>query len=487
MLGSYRRSTVLVFADESSLICEISSGLKQNENLIPLIVPNWSEFDQALKAHELSMVLFVLKQGRTRNEGADSAQFNQVISRFPRIRGIHANTQIILLTVCNLSIEQNCQAAMHGASAILNTNAPDFRQNLLQYLDDCHERYLDLTFNSKSILDENDQEQLNLYGSSRALVDVVTMARKAAKVSDAPVIITGESGTGKQRLAEIIHRFDEKRSRHPFVCVNCAAITGSLAESELFGHAKGAFTGATEDRRGYFRFADGGTIMLDEIGELPLALQPKILRVAQEGLVLPVGSDREYPVDVRIIAATHRNLEDMIHKGEFRLDLYQRLNVIHLKVPPLRQRTEDIPVLFQSFLKKYSHYCACEISDVDPVVYEVLAKSIGSGNVRELENLVRQILVFKDRGHRIEVSDLPHEVIRRSMVKHDAQMKVIVSDDTIDALSTGSKSLAEVVEEYEKYMLARLVERGYSQTDIADNLGITRRTLYNKLQKYDLR
>ena len=311
-------------------------------------------------------------------------------------------------------------------------------------------------------------------------------ARRAAKVSDAPIIIYGESGTGKQLLAESIHRMDDKRSKASFVVVNCSAITGTLAESELFGHKKGAFTGATEDRLGYFRTANRGSILLDEISELSLSLQPKILRVLQEGLVMPVGSDKEYEVDVRIIAATNRELKDLVCNGSFRLDLFQRLNVISLMMPPLRQRAEDIPALFDTFIKKYAHYYSGQIHSVDPSVFEVLAHTLGKGNIRELENVVRQILVFKESGSRIEITDLPRELIESKIHPLGSEIKVQIPEETIDALVKGSTMLSDAVAEYEKIMLARLMERGVNQTTLAERLGVTRRTLYNKLNKYKL-
>jgi len=259
----------------------------------------------------------------------------------------------------------------------------------------------------------------------------------------------------------------------------------------LFGHRKGAFTGATEDRQGYFRVADKGTILLDEIGELSLSLQPKILRVLQDAVVMPVGSDKEYSVDLRIIAATHCDIKRMILQGQFRLDLYQRLNVIQLYVPSLRERAEDIPVLFEAFLKKYAHYSRCEINGVDPRVYEILGESLGSGNIRELENLVRQILIFKEQGHRIEISDLPLEIIRRAGGQQDEGIaesnNLEVSEELIESLVRGRKTLSNAVDEYERLMLRRLINRNVNQTTLADRLGITRRTLYNKLHKYRLR
>ncbi|HPY78479.1 MAG TPA: sigma-54 factor interaction domain-containing protein, partial [Anaerohalosphaeraceae bacterium] len=207
-----------------------------------------------------------------------------------------------------------------GIAAILDYTHNDFPRRIVEQIQAAYHHYQELQLQQYGIGRYPDYEPYGLVGRSQSLHKVLYQARRAASVSDAPVLIIGESGTGKQRIAEFIHQMDVKRNKKPFVSVNCAAITGSLAESELFGHKKGAFTGATEDRLGYFRAANGGSILLDEISELPLPLQPKILRVLQEGLVLPVGCDKESLLDVRVMAATNRDLDKMVCNNAFRLD-----------------------------------------------------------------------------------------------------------------------------------------------------------------------
>jgi transcriptional regulator with PAS, ATPase and Fis domain len=303
------------------------------------------------------------------------------------------------------------------------------------------------------------------------------------------VLIYGESGTGKQLLAETIHRLDAKRGGHRFLSVNCAAISGTLADSALFGHVKGAFTGATEDRQGHFRAADGGTLLLDEIGELDLALQPKLLRVLQEGLVLPVGADEEVPVDVRVIAATNRRLAAMVAEGRFRLDLYQRLNVIVLEIPPLRERPEDIPALVQFFLKKYADYYHGSITHIDPRFYDELARRTLTGNVRELENVVRQVLAFKHGGDRIDLSDLaaveapamPAAGLRSELLPHE------LVEEGRRLIEAGRVSLADFMDEVERRFLSEAMKTSNgTHVDLAKRLGLSRRTFYNKLRKHRL-
>ena len=319
---------------------------------------------------------------------------------------------------------------------------------------------------------------------STAMQDLIVQAYRAAQVSDATVLVHGESGTGKQMLAEAIHRLDPKRSSFAFVPVNCAAITGSLAESELFGHKRGAFTGATEARAGYFKSAHRGTILLDEISELPLALQPKLLRVIQEGRVLAVGSDKEEAIDVRVIAASNVSLQEKVAQGTFRLDLYQRLNVIHLTVPPLRQRAEDIPLLVMHFIKKYQHYCTQGVREVDPRVYELLKRRLGNGNVRELENVIRQTLVFKSRGDRIELADLPRYLFEGQEPAPPVELiPTVVADNLVALIREGRLTLRQAIQAFEKSVITQAAKHNpqLSKVDLAKSLGLPRRTLYYKL------
>ncbi len=332
-------------------------------------------------------------------------------------------------------------------------------------------------------------DQTGFAAQSRAMAELLAQAKRAASISDVPVLIYGESGTGKQLLAEAIHRLDPKRSTRPFLCINCAAITGTLADSALFGHRKGAFTGATEERLGYFRAARGGTVLLDEIGELDRALQPKLLRVLQESRVLAVGADREEPVDVRVIAATNRALEAAVARNEFRLDLYQRLNVITLCLPPLRERCEDIPPLVRFFLTKYASYYPRKIKAVDPLVYEVFAESIGRGNVRELENVVRQILAFKQSGDRIDLTDLPKSLLRNRGKPSQQHGDVIaeLARAVSELVRRGKMSLPEMLHECERLIIEEaLTHSRTTHAELARSLGITRRTFYNKLRKHNL-
>jgi len=421
--------------------------------------------------------------------GGGSVSLQEDLAAIETIRRDSGNCQFILLTASQVSLSQCCQAVRAGVLAIASVSDESFEQQLDRFVYQAVEQYDALSHASRQLHQKNLLDQTGIASQSRSMASLLLQARKAAAVSDAPIIIEGESGTGKQLLAEAIHKMDPKRRRKPFLSVNCAAISGTLAESALFGHRKGAFTGATEDRLGYFRAADGGTLLLDEISELQRSLQPKLLRVLQENKVMPVGDDREYDCNVRVIAASNKPLAQEVANGRFRLDLYQRLNVIHLHIPPLRQRLEDIPLLFACFLEKYAHYYDKPIRWVDPQVYQVLGKAIGDGNVRELENIVRQILIMKSTGQQITLADLPASVLEAGSGRCDVARSIPadLAEHISGMIQAGKVSLPQLIADYERLILATAMNRlGLRGTRLADRLGVTRRTLYNKLNRHGL-
>jgi transcriptional regulator with PAS, ATPase and Fis domain len=387
----------------------------------------------------------------------------------------------ILLTQSGLSLETCCSAVRLGVSHFVDTDSEAWEARLSSLLEDSSvARQASTPIRDPKLL----LDSVGIHAISSAMQALILQVYRGAQVSDATVLIHGESGTGKQLLAEAIHHLDPKREKMPFVPVNCAAITGTLAESELFGHTRGAFSGATDARLGYFRTAHRGTIFLDEISELPMHLQPKLLRVLQERRVMAVGSDKEEPIDVRVIAATNVSLQEKIAKGEFRLDLFQRLNVVYLALPPLRQRTEDIPLLVQHFVRKYQHYCEQPIRDVDPRVYELLKRKAGDGNVRELENIIRQSLVFKSTGDRLELQDLPRFLLEEA--DQVASKEIIPSDvanNLVALIRNRRLTLKQVVETFEKTLIQRAAQNSpdMSKVELAKALGLPRRTLYYKL------
>jgi DNA-binding NtrC family response regulator len=384
-----------------------------------------------------------------------------------------------------LPLTAHCQPLAAGARQLLNEQSPTFADDLRQTL-------LRHVQAQQDHLREEDQltnlfAAHGLYGQSPLLKQVFRRAVKASHFDDLPVLIVGETGTGKQRLAEAIHALDPRRSTKPFLTINCSTVTKTLAESELFGHAKGAFSGANGERLGLFRAADGGTLLLDEVGELDLELQPKLLRVLQERRLLPVGEDREYPLDVRIIAATNRPLEEMIAAGKFREDLYQRLNVFRVRIPPLRERPEDVEAQARHFLRRYQGTRTQPVTGFGPRVLEALCGLPWEGNTRQLENLVREVLAHKDQGTVVEMEDLPRWILE-TLAQGAPQVAPTESLDALVEKAYQQKmSLNDAVEAYERRVLESVLKQnGGNRTRTAAELGLTPRSIFNKIKKYDL-
>jgi DNA-binding NtrC family response regulator len=307
-----------------------------------------------------------------------------------------------------------------------------------------------------------------LIGSSPPMQKVKDIIGKVA-VTDSPVLIEGESGTGKELVAAAIHRLSA-RAKRPFIPVNCSAIPQDLLESEFFGHVRGAFSGAVADALGLFRGADEGTIFLDEIAELSPALQVKLLRVLQEMQVRPVGSTKAFPVDVRVIAATNRDLERAMTEGTFRQDLFYRLNVVRIMLPPLRERRDDIPALVSHFLRRFNRRFHRDVRGIAPDALAALTAYSFPGNVRELENLVERAYAMGARDQ-ITLADLP--TLGRGPVPTPAT--------TVAAGTDGVPTLAEVERELIMRALAAYQD---DKEKAAKALGISRRTIYRRLKDY---
>lgn len=409
---------------------------------------------------------------------------------------VHRNrdAQSILITDEPLDLEACCEAVRQGVSAFYSLDDRELDvDGFVRRAGIAMRRHQKNTAQRAEVEYAQSIPTDALIWESSAMASLLAKSARAAQVSDVPVLIHGESGTGKQLVAELIHQLDPKRAHKPFICVNCSAISGSLAESTLFGHVKGAFTGATESRKGHFRAADGGTILLDEIGEMDLTLQPKLLRVLQSGMVMPVGADREEPVDVRVIAATNRRLAAQVDHREFRLDLYQRLNVIALEIPPLRERPEDIPALVRHFVGKYAGYCASPVEQIDDEVLAFFGGCPLRGNVRELENTIRQMLALKRSGNRLTLGDVPLSM-RGQGWTDEQNYEQVQTESLIEMtqaagrlLDSGAMTLPQLISACEKMLLRSALEHSKSTSaSLAQQLGMSRRTLYNKINKYDL-
>jgi two-component system response regulator PilR (NtrC family) len=307
---------------------------------------------------------------------------------------------------------------------------------------------------------------LSLLGESGAMREVRVLIERIAR-SQAPVNASGESGTGKELAARLIHQLSA-RQKGPFVPVNCGAIPENLMESEFFGYRKGAFTGAEADRDGFFQAANGGTLFLDEVADLPFSMQVKLLRAIQEKRVRKVGSTTEDPADVRIICATHRNLREMVEQGKFRQDLYYRLNVLEIRMPPLRERREDIFVLARAILERLADSSGGQVADLTPPAIEALSAYSFPGNVRELENILERAFALSDGGA-IKISDL--------------QLLPVDIPDEVGRVGTLDDHLSQM----ERKLIIDALERTrFNRTAAAKLLGVTFRSLRYRMERLGL-
>lgn len=308
----------------------------------------------------------------------------------------------------------------------------------------------------------------NIIGRSPAMKQVINLLKKVVQV-DSPVLITGPSGTGKELVAKAIH-YNSRRKSGPFIAVNCAALSENLLESELFGYVRGAFTGAVRDKIGLFQAADKGTLFLDEVGEMPLALQAKLLRVLQEGTYLPVGSISERKSDVRILAATNRDLAQLIERAQFREDLYYRLNVINVNLPPLNQRREDIMPIVDHLISRLAEHTPARARTVSPEAADLLMEYKWRGNVRELENEIERMLILAGEEEELGV-ELLSERIRESTIQEPP----------------AEGSLKQAVCQLEKRMIGEaLRDCAGNKSAAAKRLGISRSSLISKVQEYGI-
>jgi DNA-binding NtrC family response regulator len=381
------------------------------------------------------------------------------------VHTINPDTPVILITAFG-TIEAAVSALKKGAIDYLTK--PLNLEELLYRIQLVSDRYRILTENRelREALGERHRIE-GIIGESGPMLEVLSMVRRVAP-SEATVLIRGESGTGKELIAKAIH-FGSPRKSGPLVKVNCAALPETLLESELFGHEKGAFTGAVASRQGRFEMANGGTIFLDEIGDLPLHLQAKLLRVLQEREFEKVGSSHPVKVNVRILAASHRPLEALIKAGQLREDLYYRLNVVTILIPPLRERRSDLSLLIDHFVRRFAAKNGKKITGLTPAGRDILLRYDYPGNVRELENIIERAVVLT-RDDVIGRGDLP----------------ITVQD--LEAIDDDQPNLTIAVEQVERRMIRQALARFEGvQTRAAEQLGISERTLRYKLIKYGFR
>jgi len=449
-----RQSRVLVIDDEPEMVAWLSALLTQGGHAVRPAATGRAGRDLfAAWRPEVVIVDMMLPD----DDGL------QLLRHF---RQASPESEVIVLTG-HATVPKAVEAMRAGAHSFLEK--PVDPDALLAWVDRALER--------QQLVGENEalKRQLedrftygNIIGKSRKMHEVLELAQSVA-ASDANVLIVGENGTGKELIANALHA-NSNRVRRPFIKINCAAIPKDLIESELFGYRKGAFTGALTDREGLLEMAEGGSLLLDEIGEMPTYLQTKLLRVLQEREYRPIGSDRIVRVDFRLICATNADIDAARQDGRFREDLYFRINTISLRVPPLRDRTEDIAPLCEHFLGRYRSRYGREVRGISSAAYQRLLAHRWPGNVRELENAIeRGVLVAK--GPEIQVNDLPESL------RGEAR----ATDAPPEASPPGT--LADI----ERRAITETLERtGWNKQEAAHVLGLYRPTLYSKMKKYEI-
>lgn len=443
--------TILVVDDEKSFR-EFLEILFLDEGFNVFTAKSISSAVNILKSERIDLVLFDLMLG---NE--DGLQIPKLASE------IGINIPFILMT----------------AYANTETALESIRLGVVDYITKPFDtqKLVDMI---KDILYENTRkDDSECYDELKEIVGVSECIKKVKKSivdvagSDSTVLITGESGTGKEVVARAIHKLSS-RSKNEFVAINCGAIPSDLLEAELFGYKKGSFTGAVSEKRGLFEIANHGTIFLDEIGDMPLFLQVKLLRVLQERKILPIGSTNYIDIDVRVIAASNKDLLEEIERNNFRKDLFYRLNVVNIFIPPLRDRKVDIPYLAKHFLEKYSRLLNKEIDDISFAVMEMLKRYDYPGNVRELENIIERAVVLEKTN----------KLLPSSILEHIFEDKYDIAESTEISLPVNLETLVEKLEE--KYIKKALEVAENNQTKAAKLLGLTLRTLRYKMSKYDV-
>ncbi|MDD3625855.1 MAG: sigma-54 dependent transcriptional regulator [bacterium] len=429
--------------------------------------------------------LFMAEDGETAIELLNNNSFSVVITDFklPAKSGmdvleaamaVESKPEVIIITAFG-TVETAVQAMKNGAFdfVLKPFELDEIEVKFEKALKSWELKKKNISLEQENVYLREQQSELfnfnEIIGSSNSIKAVLDIVKKVSS-SKTSVLIRGETGTGKELIARAIH-FNSDRRNKPFVRVNCAAFAEGVLESELFGHEKGSFTGADYQRIGRFELADGGTIFLDEIGDLPMGTQIKLLRILQEHEFERVGGVRTVKVDIRLIAATNQDLEEKIKKRTFREDLFYRINVVPIQVPPLRNRVDDIILLIKHFLNKFSKEIGVKQKTISERAMKTLTEYHWKGNVRELENMIERVVVLTKKEE-IDVEDLPFE---------------LHSDVCVDISRLENKTLPELVEEFEKGIIFRLLkEENWKKLNVSKRLGLKPSTLYYKIEKFGL-
>lgn len=446
----------ILVADDESSIRESLTIVLEDEGYSCTAVKNGVEAIQAIDKSSFDIIISDLKMPKTDGLGVLEYALQ------------HSSDTLTIIITAHATIETAIQALRKGAADYI-LKPLDFDEVLIR---------IDNLLAHKKVVQENKylREQIDqeynfnhIIGESDAMKRVYKMVERVSEATS-NVLITGESGTGKELVARAIHSSSD-RAKKPFLAINCGAIPDDLVESELFGHTKGAFTGATSDKDGIFVAAHGGTVFLDEVAEIPLNLQVNLLRVLQEREVKPVGSNKTLSFDTRIISATNKDLEAEVEAGTFRDDLYYRLNVVELPLPSLQQRREDIPLLAHHFLQKYNKELKRNLKGISSEAMSAMMGYRWKGQVRELENVIERSVLLSDNDY-LQLEDLP-VAIRKTSGAEETKM----DNDTLD----------EAVQIFEKHHIQSMLKRTEgNKSEAARLLGIDPSTLYRKMERLGL-
>ncbi|SMO58227.1 two-component system, NtrC family, response regulator HydG [Saccharicrinis carchari] len=447
----------ILLIDDDTFICEILKKYLVKNNYIVHTAFSGKSASDLLKKHHFDLVLCDFRLPDTSG-----------LELLKKIKAQKSSTPVIIITAY-ADVKVAVQLMKMGATDYITK--PIQQEELLNLIEKLFSQPTPVQTGNSNNASDNDF----IVGESPQIKQVITQANRVAP-TNMSVIIEGETGTGKEYIARYIHQNSE-RSNKPFVAIDCGAIPKELANSELFGHIKGSFTGAINDKEGVFQRAHGGTLFLDEIGNLSYDIQLKLLRVIQERVVSKVGDKKAQNIDIRIITATNENLKSELQENKFREDLFHRLNEFNIKLPALRNRKQDILLFASHFLKKANIDLNTRVSGFSPDVEEIIVKYPWCGNLRELKNVVKRAVLMSN-GHTIEKEVLPHEIVY-------PEPSATNSSGTAEVES--SSILKNASYEIEKQLIIKTIqEAGYNKSKAAEMLNINRKTLYNKIKLYDI-
>jgi transcriptional regulator with GAF, ATPase, and Fis domain len=430
--------------------------------------------------------------------GLDGSTASQAAPLIKRLSDKDFAVIVYLKRAEDLSVAGRCGLLLAGCSRVADAGSPGFAEDLARHVIDTLYAVAERSAEEQRL--RHTMTALGFVGQSAAMLAVFRRIVQLGRLSDLPTLITGETGTGKELVGRALHAQDPKRRSGPFVALNCSALSLGVVESELFGHRRGAFTSADRDRRGLIRAAEGGVLFLDEVSELERSVQTKLLRVLQESRVRAVGEEDDAPVSVRVLAATNRDLRGMVDRQEFRADLFHRLNVLSIHLPPIRERRADVPLLAEHFVRKHSSVNPAASRQLHPDVIEALSSLELPGNVRQLENVVRWALVQNDGLAPLGLRDLPADVWQQLAegqppAAGSAAIARLGIDDvtgssadyTTHLLAANGWSLSRSLQACERLILETALREAHgNHSHVARRLGITARSVYNMVRRHQL-